>query len=95
MIIDNEFLEADDFSAYTVSKKLEKMKNYVVTHAVQGPKGEKGEKGEKGDKGDDGIPEAPIDGKVYGLKDGAWADINSLIDNSIQEAIEDVLLGGV
>lgn len=42
-----------------------------------------------------GIPEAPIDGKAYGRQDGEWTNINALIDNAIQQAIEDVLLGEV
>lgn len=42
-----------------------------------------------------GIPEAPIDGKAYGRQDGEWTNLNMLIDNAIQQAIEDVLLGEV
>ncbi len=42
-----------------------------------------------------GIPEAPIDSQAYGRQDGEWTNLNMLIDNSIQQAIEDVLLGEV
>jgi len=48
-----------------------------------------------GGGGSGGIPEAPIDGKAYGRQDGEWTNLNILIDNSIQQAIEDVLLGEV
>lgn len=55
MIIDNEFLESDEFSAYTVSQKLYKMKNYILTNAVQGPKGDKGLTGDTGPTGLQGV----------------------------------------
>ncbi len=48
MILDNEFQEADELSAYTVSRTLENMKKYIVENAVQGSKGDKGDNGETG-----------------------------------------------
>ena len=48
MILDNEFQEADELSAYTVSRTLENMKKYIEENAVAGPKGDNGEKGETG-----------------------------------------------
>ena len=54
MIIDNEFQEADELSAYTVSRTLENMKKYIEENAIQGPKGETGVQGPNGAKGETG-----------------------------------------
>lgn len=92
-IIDNEFLEADDFSAYTVAKQMEEQKKYIEENAVAGPQGPAGPIGATGPQGETG-PQGPAgeDGED-GVDGASSSDIlasGTITDPNANELIVDL-----
>ena len=80
----------------------EKGEQGVQGDSIKGDIGPQGEKGDKGDPGPaSGINEAPADGKIYGRKDAAWAEVTSgggagtvvSVDGVLPNVSGDVILG--